>query len=103
MPVLFNLFALERELREYGDIVKIVVAPKSEEDVISLISFTHAALKPVCTGIMGARFRYARAILPLFGSEFAYCHAGVPTAEGQYSVGEFVRLMDILYNRQAEQ
>ena len=41
---------------------------------------------------MGASFRYARAVLPLFGSEFVYRHTGVPTAEGQYSVEEFVAL-----------
>lgn len=88
MPTLFALFGLERELRVYGDIVKIVVAPKSEDDVIELISFTNAARKPLCTSIMGGRFRFVRLILPLFGSEYVYCHAGVPTAEGQYSVQE---------------
>ena len=53
--------------------------------------------KTGCTGVMGASFRYARAILPLFGSEFVYCHTGVPTAEGQYSVKEFVALRKLLF------
>jgi 3-dehydroquinate dehydratase-1 len=88
MPSLFELFGLERELQVYGDIPKIVVTPRHDEDIIELISFTHAAKKPVCTGVMGAGFRYARLILPLFGSEFVYCHTGTPTAEGQYSVAE---------------
>jgi 3-dehydroquinate dehydratase-1 len=88
MPSLFELFGLEHELRAYGDIPKIVVTPRHEEDIIEMISFTHAARKPVITGVMGEGFRYARLILPLFGSEFIYCHAGAPTADGQYSVGE---------------
>jgi 3-dehydroquinate dehydratase-1 len=88
MPSLFELFGRERELRAYGDIPKIVVTPRHEEDIIEMIAFTHAARKPVCTGVMGEGFRYARLILPLFGSEFIYCHAGTPTADGQYSVGE---------------
>jgi len=87
---------MERELRAYGDIVKIIVTPANAEDVIELIAFTHAVKGPVCTGVMGTQFRYARAILPLFGSELVYCHAGTATASGQYSVQEFVRLMELL-------
>jgi 3-dehydroquinate dehydratase-1 len=45
---------------------------------------------------MGSSFRYARAVLPLFGSELAYCHMGETTAEGQYSVEEFVQLQKLL-------
>jgi 3-dehydroquinate dehydratase-1 len=93
MPSLFELFGLERELQEYGDIPKIVVTPRHDEDIIELISFTHAAKKPVCTGVMGAGFRYARLVLPLFGSEFVYCHVGTSTAEGQYSVAEVKEAM----------
>jgi 3-dehydroquinate dehydratase I len=89
MPSLFALFGLERELRSYGDIPKIVVTPRNEEDIIELMSFTHAAKKPICTGVMGTHFRTVRLILGfLFGSEFVYCHAGTPTAEGQFSVAE---------------
>ena len=90
------LFMLERELRVYGDIPKIVVTPSDNDDLIDLISFTEAAKKPVCTGVTGAQFRYARAILPLFGSEFVYCHTGTTTAEGRYSVEEFVSLMNLM-------
>jgi len=79
-----------------GDIVKIIVTPFEDDDIINLIAFTHAIKKPLCTGVMGTRFRYARAILPLFGSHLVYCHAGAETAEGQYSVDEFVRLMALL-------
>ena len=96
MLPLHVLFALEQDLRAYGDIPKIIVTPRNEDDLIDLIAFTRAAKKPVCTGVMGSAFRYARAILPLFGSELVYCHAGVPAAEGQYSVAEFVALRKLL-------
>lgn len=96
MLPLAELFQVERNLRSFGDIPKIIVTPESEDDLIDLISFTTAAKKPVCTGVMGTQFRYARAILPFFGSEFVYCHTGTPTAEGQYSVAEFVHLRKLL-------
>jgi 3-dehydroquinate dehydratase-1 len=96
MMPLHVLFVMERELRAYGDIVKIIVTPGNKEDIIELIAFTHAVKRPMCTGVMGAPFRYARAILPLFGSELVYCHVGTATAAGQYSVKEFVRLMELM-------
>jgi 3-dehydroquinate dehydratase I len=99
MPPLFALFGIERDLRGYGDIVKIIATPQKEEDVIELIAFTHAVKMPVCTGVMGAEFRYARAVLALFGSELVYCHVGTDTAAGQYSVGEFTSLMKLLGKR----
>ena len=96
MMPLHVLFVLEQELRSYGDIPKIIVTPNNEDDLIDLVAFTRAAKKPICTGVMGASFRYARAILPLFGSKFVFCHTGVPTAAGQYSVEEFVTLAKLL-------
>jgi 3-dehydroquinate dehydratase I len=90
------LFVLERELRAYGDIVKIIMTPQNENDIIELIAFTNEIKRPVCTGVMGSRFRFARAVLPLFGSELVYCHVGKTTAEGQYSVEEFVQLRAML-------
>jgi 3-dehydroquinate dehydratase I len=96
MMILPDLFEKERKLRAYGDIVKIIVTPKNTEDIIELIAFTHAVKKPLCSGVMGGQFRYARAILPLFGSEMVYCHIGTATAAGQYSVQEFVNLMEWL-------
>ena len=96
MLPLHVLFVLEQELRAYGDIPKIIVTPENEDDVLNLAAFTRAAKKPICTGVMGERFRYARAILPLFGSELVYCHTGEATAVGQYSVEEFVALKKLL-------
>jgi 3-dehydroquinate dehydratase-1 len=102
MLPLAELFQLERNLRAFGDIPKIIVTPEDEDDLIDLISFTSAAKKPICTGVMGTRFRAARAILPLFGSEFVYCHTGKPTAAGQYSVEEFVHLRHLLFGQEQE-
>lgn len=96
MLSLAELFQTERNLRAYGDIPKIIVTPQTDDDLIDLISFTTAAKRPICTGVTGLQFRYARAILPLFGSEFVYCHTGTPTAAGQYSVTEFVQLRKLL-------
>ena len=96
MMMLPELFDKERKLRAYGDIVKIIVTPKNREDIIELIAFTHAVKKPLCTGVMGGQFRFARAILPLFGSDMVYCHVGTETAAGQYSVRDFVKIMEWL-------
>ncbi|MDD1656869.1 MAG: type I 3-dehydroquinate dehydratase [Methanomicrobiales archaeon] len=96
MPDLPQLKVLERDLRSYGDLPKIVVTPKDERDLLALCSFTLAAEKPLCTGVSGERFRYARALLPLFGSELAYTHAGRPSAPGQYHIREFRELWDLL-------
>jgi 3-dehydroquinate dehydratase-1 len=96
MVPLYSLFVMERELRAYGDIPKIVVTPNGNADIVELLTFTQAAQKPICTGVMGGEFRHARAMLPLLGSEFVYCHTGTPTAAGQYSVEEFVALRKIL-------
>ena len=97
MVPLYILFVMERELRAFGDIPKIIITPGNGEDLVELITFTQAAHKPIITGVMGSQFRHARAILPVFGSEFVYCHTGEPTAEGQYSVEEFVQLKKLLF------
>jgi 3-dehydroquinate dehydratase-1 len=96
MPTRPELANIDSTLRSYGDIPKIVVKPRTQDDVFELVSFTFSAPKPICTGIMGSEFRYARAILPLFGSEFVYCHAGRPTADGQYHVREGKLLDELL-------
>ena len=95
MPSGAKLREIESRLRCYG-IPKIVVGPQSVEDVLSLCAFTLHAEQPVITSVMGSRFRFARLILPLFGSSFLFCAAGRPTAEGQFSVREARDLLDAL-------
>lgn len=84
------------KLRSIGDIPKIVMTPRSHEDVLRLISFTLNSEKPLCTGVLGDSFRYARVMLPLFGSELVYCHAGAPTAPGQYHIKEMHTMLAML-------
>ena len=91
-----ELFGLERELRSYGDLPKLVLAPSSDDDLLDLLSFTHAAAKPVCTSIAGTAYRHGRALLPLFGSALAYCAAGRPSSPGQYTLAEMRELMRLL-------
>ena len=85
-----------RELRRYGDIPKIVVRPAGERDLLTLLAFTLSAEKPICTGVQGEAYRYARVILPLFGSELAYTHAGTPAAQGQYSLEDLRKILSLL-------
>ena len=96
MPDLQQLKSLERDLRSYGDLPKIVVTPRDPWDLVALFSYTLAAEKPICVGVSGEQFRYARALLSLFGSELVYTHAGVPTAAGQYHIREFRELWTLL-------
>lgn len=89
MPDTRELTELDTRLRSFGDIPKIVVAPGSADDVLSFLSFTHHAEKPIVTSIMGMEFRYARLLLPLFGSNLIYCHCGTAASPGQYHVKEW--------------
>lgn len=94
MPGPAALLQLLDTLRTFGDLPKIVVTPASTGDILALIDFTVHAGSPVCTGVMGDRFRFARAILPFFGSALVYCHTGTPTAAGQYHVTEMVEMRE---------
>jgi 3-dehydroquinate dehydratase I len=95
MPSATELSAIESRLRRYGT-PKIVVQPRNPDDVITLCSFTLHAGQPIITSIMGPEFRYARMILPLFGSAMVFSYAGKPTAVGQFSVGEARQLLSFL-------
>jgi 3-dehydroquinate dehydratase-1 len=81
------LEAAGSRLRQYG-IPKIVVKPGTLDDVLAFCSFTSHTRKPVITSIMGGDFRFARILLPLFGSSMIFCYAGIPAAEGQFTVPE---------------
>lgn len=92
-----ELKGVERVLRSYGDLPKIVVTVSTPEELLELLTFTLKAEKPVCTGTCGPSFGYSRFLLPLFGSEIVYCHAGTPTAEGQYHVTEYRDLYSAIF------
>jgi 3-dehydroquinate dehydratase-1 len=96
MPAPGELFSLERELRSFGDIPKIVVRPGNMHDLLDLLRFTLEARKPVCTGVLGNECRFARLILPFFGSELVYTHAGTPAAPGQIALEDFKKIQVLL-------
>lgn len=96
MPTRFELEQIESDLRSFGDIPKIAVGLRSQAELLDLLAYTSEAPKPICVSIVGEQFRCARALLPLFGSELAYCHVGTPTARGQYHVEELKQLLEML-------
>lgn len=90
-----ELGAVASRLRAYG-LPKVVVRPESPVDVLTLCWFTHRTEKPIITSIIGSKYRYARVMLPLFGSDMAFGYAGQATAEGQYHVREMRQIIDAL-------
>jgi 3-dehydroquinate dehydratase-1 len=97
MPDMDRLKKILDMLRSYGDLPKIVVQPGTADDVIAFLSFTlHSG--PLITSVTGEEFRYVRVLLPLFGSEMVFCHAGFPVAEGQYHIRDLKKLYSLLLN-----
>ncbi|MDD1708099.1 MAG: type I 3-dehydroquinate dehydratase [Methanoregulaceae archaeon] len=90
-----ELGAVATRLRAYG-MPKLVVRPESPIDVLTLCWFTQRTEKPIITSTIGSRYRYARVMLPLFGSEMAFGYAGEATAEGQFTVREMRQMIDTL-------
>ena len=90
-----ELGAIATRLRAYGT-PKVVVRPESPIDVLTLCWFTYRTVKPVITSIIDSKYRYARVMLPLFGSEMAFGYAGEATAEGQYHVREMRQMIEAL-------
>jgi len=91
-----KLDELYTQLRSYGDIPKIAVQPSDTGDLLTLLEFTHTAAKPVIVSVTGVLCRYARPLLPLFGSLFTYCYIDNPTSPGQYSLDEMKILGTLL-------
>ena len=88
--------ACEEHLRSFGDIPKIVLAPKSDEDALALLGYLIHAEEPICISIMGTGHSWLRPILLLMGSHFAYCHAGDATATGQFHIREMREILSLL-------
>lgn len=102
MPSPSELDAIARDLRGFGDIVKIIVTPRCQEDIAALVAFTVRAECPVITGVMGSDFRYLRAFLPFIGSAAVFCHAGTSMADGQYEIDEMKAIFTILTGSRPE-
>ena len=89
MPSGDELEALLDEINAYADFAKIIVTPNTYDDVLTLVDFTHRNTnRPICTGVMGDEFRFARILLSYVGSALIYCHVGTGTAAGQYNIEE---------------
>ncbi|PWR73756.1 type I 3-dehydroquinate dehydratase [Methanospirillum lacunae] len=91
-----NLMTLYKELRSFGDIPKIAVQPQDTADLLTLLQFTNTAPKPLIVSVTGMVCRYARPLLPLFGSLYTYCYIDSPTSPGQYSLREMRMLAHLL-------
>ncbi|MBQ3684165.1 MAG: type I 3-dehydroquinate dehydratase [Methanomicrobium sp.] len=96
MPGLSELSDIEKRLRSYGDIVKIVVAPNSMSDAADFVKFTADAKKPIITSIMGSEFAKVRIALMIAGSALIYCHAGRQASAGQYHIADVQKIIGIL-------
>jgi len=96
MPGLSELSDIEKRLRSYGDIVKIVVAPQSMSDAADFVKFTAEAQKPIITSIMGSEFAKVRIALMIAGSALIYCHSGVRASAGQYHIADVQKIIGIL-------
>jgi 3-dehydroquinate dehydratase I len=91
-----ELETLHSELRSFGDIPKIAVYPHDSGELLSLLQYTHMAPKPLIVSVTGTICRYARPLLPLFGSLYTYCYIDKPTSPGQYSLREMRTLGQLL-------
>ncbi|MFH0968842.1 MAG: type I 3-dehydroquinate dehydratase [Methanobacteriota archaeon] len=91
-----ELNTLYHVLRSFGDIPKIAVKPQDTADLLTLFQFTYSAGKPLIVSVTGTICRYARPLLPLFGSLYAYCYIDDPTSPGQYSLREMRILFQLL-------
>lgn len=96
MPSVQELSDIERDLRSYGDLPKIVVTPGCRDDLLDLLAYTNSSPKPICVSVMGEKFRFARVVLPLFGSVLVYCHMGQTAAAGQYHISEMKKILKML-------
>ncbi|MBN2734334.1 MAG: type I 3-dehydroquinate dehydratase [Methanomicrobiaceae archaeon] len=96
MPDLEELTEIEKDLRKYGDIPKIVVTPKKMEDVAIFISFIINIKKPFIASVMGEKFKCARIPLLLFGSMIIYCHSGKKASKGQYHIKDINKILDLI-------
>lgn len=96
MPSTDELETLRDEINAYADCAKIIVTPQSHDDVLTLATFTQqTTTQPICTGVLGEEFRFARILLSYVGSALIYCHAGTGTAAGQYQVEEVRQVFEM--------
>lgn len=84
-----------------GDIAKIAVMPRSEEDVLALLSATlqarHNLSCPVITMAMGSMGLISRLSGETFGSCLTFGAIGQTSAPGQIDAGQLRTVLDVIH------
>jgi 3-dehydroquinate dehydratase I len=88
----------EESRRQKGDIFKVAVNPKSNDQLEDFLNWGINLKNPhkVLIG-MGAAGLFSRSIAYCFGSILTYGHLGVPAAPGQIQAGQLGELIQKLY------
>jgi len=80
-----------------GDIIKLAVMGRQEDDIFRLLRLTHLYKdENLITISMGKKGRISRIVAPLFGSLLTYGYVDLPIAPGQFSIGELKKGLDLL-------
>jgi 3-dehydroquinate dehydratase-1 len=97
-PSVDEMWTTLEDAWEVGDVAKLAVTPKEENDVLDLLRLTLEAREkgdgPFCTISMDALGSYTRFVAPLYGSCLTYASYGGGTAPGQLSVREVRKHME---------
>jgi 3-dehydroquinate dehydratase-1 len=80
-----------------GDIIKLALMSRTEEDVTRLLGLTYQHRDDhIITISMGKKGQITRVIAPFFGSLLTYGYVDSPVAPGQLSIGELKKMMNLL-------
>ena len=91
------------EMQECGaDLLKLAVMPRSDADVLRLLSATvrmrdELATRPLITMSMGSRGMISRLAGEVFGSALTFGCAGTASAPGQIDAAELRSVLDIIH------
>lgn len=98
--VLFSTLAAE--IRAGADVAKLAAMPRTEEDVLALLSATLSARRefpdvPMITMSMGELGAVSRITGGLFGSDLTFAVGSKASAPGQIPVSELRQCLDVVY------
>jgi 3-dehydroquinate dehydratase-1 len=80
-----------------GDIIKMAVMSRTEEDVTRLLGLTYQHRDDhIVTISIGKKGQITRIAAPFFGSLLTYGYVDSPLAPGQLSIGELKKMMNLL-------
>lgn len=106
-PPVQEMEARFRQMEEWGaDILKLAVMPKSEEDLLRLLTVGLAAHRriacPIVAISMGGIGLESRICGEAFGSAITFGCLGQASAPGQMEAGELARILDALHAARGE-